>query len=361
MSKVYEALKRAQREGRWHESSDDSQNPADSDQGAASRNLDSDADSENGPLDLAAEQEIRDSTSEASQSKSALSLDPYRKPGYRLLGNGKPANGTNVDVGADFSDEAPGGKLGRLWRFWRNEWSTHEIHSPALIVHQESLSRAGEQFQVLRANLESWASEHGKRVILITSALPGEGKSFVALNLAVALADAGSHVLLVDADLRAPSLHRAFNLVPLSGLLPYLEGKAEFAQSIQATSSPRLSLMAAAGVTLSAPEAFASSRMRALIEHARKLEPPNIVLIDAPAALAGPEAQILSKLVDAALVVVGANDTPRASVTKTLEMIKGVSAFSVVLNRFQLPYSASRNLRYRAAKYKLSDDAMKVD
>jgi len=358
MSKVYEALKRAQREGRWHESADDAQNSADSNQETlAPRNFGSDSDIE-APLDLAEEQEVRDrATSESDQSELADLGRRDRKRSHGPFGNGKPGNGTNVNVGADFSDDARGGKLGRLWRFWQGKSSVHEMHGPALIVHQESLSRAGEQFQVLRANLESWAAEHEKRVILITSALPGEGKSFVALNLAVALADAGSHVLLVDADLRAPSLHRALNIVPLNGLLPYLEGKAEFAESIHATSSPRLRLLAAAGVTLSAPEAFASSRMRALIEHARELKPPHFVLIDAPAALAGPEAQILSKLVDAALVVVGANDTPRASVTKTLEMIKGASVFSVVLNRFEPPYSASRNLRYRAAKYKLDDGA----
>ena len=358
MSKVYEALKRAQREGRWQESADDSQDSAGFNQDTlASTDLDSVSDSEDAPLDLAEEKEARArSTSKSDQSELVHLGRRDRMPIQGLLGNGKPGNGTNADVDADFSDDAPGGKLGRLWRFWQGESSVHEMHGPALIVHQESFSRAGEQFQVLRANLESWATEHEKRVILITSALPGEGKSFVALNLAVALADAGSHVLLVDADLRAPSLHRAFNIVPLKGLLPYLEGKAEFAESIHATSSPRLGMLAAAGVTLSAPEAFASSRMRALIQHARELKPPYFVLIDAPAALAGPEAQILSKLVDAALVVVGANDTPRASVTKTLEMIKGASIFSVVLNRFELPYSASRNLRYRAAKYKLDDD-----
>jgi capsular exopolysaccharide synthesis family protein len=359
MSKVYEALKRAQREGRWHESANDSQDSADPNRETiASGNLDSGSDSEAAPLDLAEEQEVRDpAASESKQSEIADSGRRDRMPDHGPLGNGKLGNGAKTDAGADFSDDAPVGKLGRLWRFWQGE-SVHEMHGPALIVHQESLSRAGEQFQVLRANLESWATEHEKRVILVTSALPGEGKSFVALNLAVALADAGSHVLLVDADLRVPSLHRAFNIVPLNGLLPYLEGKGEFAESIQATSSPRLGLLAAAGVTLSAPEAFASSRMRALLQHARELKPQHFVLIDAPAALAGPEAQILSKLVDAALVVVGANDTPRASVTKTLEMIKGASIFSVVLNRFELPYSASRNLRYRAAKYRLDDDAI---
>ena len=143
-------------------------------------------------------------------------------------------------------------------------------------------------------------------------------------------------MLLVDADLRAPSLHLPFDLVPLSGLLPYLEGKAEFAESITATPERRLGLIAAGGVTLSGPEALASSRMRTLIERARQLQPPHIILIDAPAANAGAEAQILSKLVDGTLLVVGANMTPRAVVTRTIELIKGAPVLSAVLNRLSI-------------------------
>jgi capsular exopolysaccharide synthesis family protein len=237
-------------------------------------------------------------------------------------------------------------------RFWQHRSRSNVANGPALIVHRQSQVRAGEQFQVLRANVESWALEHDQRVILVTSALPGEGKSFVALNLAAALSHAGSNVLLVDADLRAPSLHLPFNLLALNGLLPYLEGKVEFGESLSLTSLPGLRLIAAAGATLSGPEALGSLRMQALIACARELTPPHFLLIDTPAALVGPEAQILSKSVDGALVVVGANNTPRAAVARTLDQIKNVRRVSVVLNRFELPYSASRHLAYRAAKYR---------
>src|SRR5205807_605979 len=69
-------------------------------------------------------------------------------------------------------------EVGR-WGFWRREASSKHAPGPQLIIHQESLARAGEQFQVLRANLESWAQEHNKRVILVTSSVHREGKSFV--------------------------------------------------------------------------------------------------------------------------------------------------------------------------------------
>ena len=352
MSKVYEALKKAQREGRWRE--DAYQTPPAVDR-AHVRPTNGAAAAETESLPESAEPtEIVEHPEEEPTPPVGSSFEPASKKSEVPLANGGPANGvftTQVPhFGTPVSD-----RVGHRWRFWRHE-SPRQTRGPRLIINQESLSRAAEQFQVLRANLESLALERDQRVVLITSALPGEGKSFVALNLAVALSRAGSNVLLVDADLRAPSLHLPFNLVPLSGLLPYLEGKAEFAESISATAERRLGLIAAGGVTLSGPEALAGSRMRALIECARQLQPPNIILLDAPAALAGAEAQILSKLVDGALLVVAANMTPRAAVTRTMELIKGVPVLSAVLNRFEFSYSASRHLHYYG-KYKSHAEA----
>jgi Mrp family chromosome partitioning ATPase len=356
MSKVYEALKKAQREGQWRLDRDTLPTlsvkdlvPTDPPPAVEIHVVP--------PLPAgpaATEEEV---TSESARNHLADSLLERDR---RLNGEPhirKPSDRAPPEPDAPLPNWSRSRKLGDRRRFRLREWAAPEALGPALIIHQKSLSRAGEQFQVLRATIEGWAFEHDKRVILITSALPGEGKSFVALNLAEALSHAGSEVLLVDADLRAPSLHLPFNLVPLAGLLPYLEGNAGFCDSITPTSSPRLRLIAAAGVTLSGPETFASPRMRALIQRARELKPPHFVLIDSPAALAGPEAQILSQLVDGVLVVVGANDTPRAAVIRTAEIIQGVPLFSLVLNRFQIPYSAARHLRYRAARYKLSSDA----
>ena len=342
MSKVYEALKKAQREGRWHEDNGQAGN----DENAQLRPADTISVRPNPPALKEAEDTI---TAPQVTVKQELTTPPQPLPEKAAKASPGPiANGAASDgiVATELPEhvDAPSlNELGRERRFW-GHGPNKQSRGPRLIVSQESLSRAAEQFQVLRANLESWASEHNRRIILITSALPGEGKSFVAVNLAVALSRAGSNVLLVDADLRDPSLHVPFNLVPLSGLLPYLEGKTEFATSITDTREPRLRLIAGGGVTLSAPEILAGLRMKSLIECARQLQPPHIVLIDAPAAAAGAEAQILSKLVDGTLLVVAANKTPRAAVTRTLELIKGVPLLSAVFNRFEFSYSSSRHL-----------------
>jgi capsular exopolysaccharide synthesis family protein len=341
MSKVYEALKKAQREGRWRDERDQTVAVE-----RARRRLVVAAETEKVPESATEPTEIAEqSAAEERTPEVNSSLEPGDKRNQGLLNNGGRANDLYTDEDSHLFGAPISAKAGRRWRFWQAESDT-QARGPRLIINQESFSRAAEQFQVLRANLESLALERDKRVILITSAWPGEGKSFVALNLAVALARAGSNVLLVDADLGSPSLHLPFNLVALSGLLPYLEGKAEFAESITATPEPRLGLIAAGGVTLSGPEALAGSRMRALIEYARQLQPPHMILLDAPATAAGAEAQILSKLVDGALLVVAANMTPRAAVTKALELIKGVPVLSAVLNRFEFSYSASRHIHY---------------
>jgi len=344
MSKVYEALKKAEREGRW---SDEQQTSAPV-EAVPSRATDGATALSRANISTGA----GDSTETAADGQFELGRAPRISSVLKRTAPGSQASSSNggpaQDIHALQSNKIGGapasGKVGVQWRFWRRQ-SPSFMRAPRLIVSQESLSRAAEQFQVLRVNLESWAFERDQRVIMITSALPGEGKSFVALNLAVALSRAGAPVLLVDADLRAPSLHRSFNLVPLGGLLSYLEGKAEFNESITATPERGLRLLAAGGTTLAAPEALAGSRMRTLIDCARRLDPPHIILLDTAAAAAGPEAQIISKLVDGALLVVAANTTPRALVSKTMEPLKGLAAVSAVLNRFEYSYSA-RQINY---------------
>ncbi|GEM_PF-913278 len=346
MSRVYEALKKAQREGLWF--NDTSQTHGDADT-LEIPSLDRDC-------AVACEQ----ATLHSSGTSTKGAEQSNQPPGVVGVQDSTRRDGRDFTIETELPEEAVpypsvlsfGTKfLSRIndwWRLWLSDAST--ATGPRLIIHQELLARAAEQFQVLRANVESWVLEHNQHLLLVTSALPGEGKSFVALNLAVALSHAGWNVLLVDADLRAPSLHIPFNLVPLGGLLPYLEGRQEFSESITLTPQPGLKLMAAAGVTSLGSELLGGPRMRALIEQIRGLEPVPIVLFDSPATAVGTEVQLLSRLVDGALLVVSANATPRAAVTKALEFIKGVPMVTAVLNRFETSYSTLRHQRHYAKR-----------
>jgi protein-tyrosine kinase len=214
-----------------------------------------------------------------------------------------------------------------------------------LIAHREGLAESNQQFALLASRLRRWAEEQNKRTILITSALPAEGKSFVALNLATALAEAESDVLLVDADLRRPSLHGCLNVTSSYGLSEYLSGNIDLACCLNPTYLPRLTLLPGGNTPRSGSSVFAGLRLRELVRSLRALSSAPLVLFDAPPILTAPEVQILADFLDAVMIVVAANRTPRAVFLKALESVKETPLFGVVLNRFEPSFSAARAVR----------------
>jgi protein-tyrosine kinase len=207
-------------------------------------------------------------------------------------------------------------------------------------------ARATDEFQVLSTRIQEFAAGREKRVWAVASASAGEGKSFVALNLGLSLARAGRHVILVDADLRTPSLHKIFNLTPLRGLLDYLFGRGDFPSCLYKTPMPGLTLVPGGGSTGASSELFAGTRLPQFIQDAKASDPDALILFDLPPVLATPETQIISRLIDAIVMVVGANYTPRASVARALELIKGAEIAGAVLNRFEPPYSQRISYEY---------------
>ncbi len=210
---------------------------------------------------------------------------------------------------------------------------------PMLIVGQRQYAVAAEHFHVFGRRVQDWATLHDKRIFTITSALTGEGKSFVSLNLAASLARLGNRVILVDADLRASALHHSFNLVVMKGLIDYLNGTTDLSGCLYATPIPGLWLVPAGGAIRAPAEALGGQRMRDFLSEARALVPAPYVIIDTPAASAVPEPQILAQLSDALVIVVAANRTPRELVKQTIENAAGATIFGIALNRFEPPRS----------------------
>jgi protein-tyrosine kinase len=217
---------------------------------------------------------------------------------------------------------------------------------PLLVVGHDKHVAAAEQFHLLSLSLQNWSAENDKSLFTITSALSQDGKSFVSLNLAATIAMSGNnHVILVDADLRQPALHRSFNLTPRLGLIDYLNGEAEFGACLHATTLPHLQLIPAGGTSDAPAELLAGARMREFLREGRSLMPRHYIIIDSPAASLVPEARILSRLADALLLVVAANRTPREAVKQTIDLIGESTVLGVVLNRFEPPYSALGHYR----------------
>jgi capsular exopolysaccharide synthesis family protein len=192
-------------------------------------------------------------------------------------------------------------------------------------------SYVAEQFRTLRARLDSLAAERPIGVIAITSAVPGEGKTTAAANLAIVSAmSVGRKVLLVDCDLRRPKIHTALGLRPEFGLAEVLTGQASLDRALVKVDGTNLDVLPVRGTPSNPSELLAAERMRTLVEDLRRSY--DLVLFDTPPVLALPDAKILSEVADGVILVVRAGETPREDVDAALDVIDRRRVLGLVLN-----------------------------
>jgi capsular exopolysaccharide synthesis family protein len=193
---------------------------------------------------------------------------------------------------------------------------------------------SGEAFLKLRTNLQFMDIDNPPRVIVVTSPLPGDGKSTVAANLAAALSMSDRRVVLVDGDLRRPVVAESFGLVEGAGLTDVLIGRVDFVDVAQQVPMlPNLYVLAAGGIPPNPSELLGSKAMRKLLE--RLADAGYIVIIDAPPLLPVTDAAVLTASADGALVVVTAGqplDTQLGAALTSLHAVQG-HTLGVVLNR----------------------------
>jgi capsular exopolysaccharide synthesis family protein len=190
-----------------------------------------------------------------------------------------------------------------------------------------------EGYRVLRTALHSREFEQGQ-MLLVTSTLPGEGKSLTALNLALSLAQAEERVLLIDADLRRPSLHTLVRARRVPGLTEVLTEGADPTKAAQRISGTRLSLLACgAPVGVSSTDLLARSGMRDLLATLRTRY--DRIVVDTPPAGTIADALVLAPLVDGVLVVARSGKVGRGAVVHVLDRLynAGGNVLGVVLNR----------------------------
>ncbi len=190
-----------------------------------------------------------------------------------------------------------------------------------------------EEYRKLASSLHQAQIDHGMQVLLVASAVPGEGKSLTAANVALTLTTSYSRrVLLVDADLRRPSLHNLFRAPTTSGLSEGLDA-ATAARITAIQLSPMLALLPAGRPVENPVPLLTSQRMADLIRDARQHF--DWVVIDTPPVGLLTDANLLSKEADAALLVIHATHTPYALVQKAVQAIGKAKIFGVVLNRVE--------------------------
>jgi capsular exopolysaccharide synthesis family protein len=182
-----------------------------------------------------------------------------------------------------------------------------------------------ESFNTLAALLEARTKEDGSRLFAVTSAVPGEGKSTVACNAAVALARAGSRVLLVDADLRRGTQHRLFSVANEPGLSSYLQGGTDTVDSmVCATDVDNLTLMPS-GAPMQNPIPFLhAERFHALLRDLRGWY--EYVIVDLPPVRSAADALIVAPLADAVVLVAASSETRKDDLTYVKRMIRSVKS-----------------------------------
>lgn len=199
--------------------------------------------------------------------------------------------------------------------------------------HEDSSSPIAEATRELRTNLRFVDIDNPPRSIVVTSPLPGDGKSTVAANLAVSLAAAGENVVLIDADLRRPMVATMFGLPEGAGLTDVLTGRAEIIDVAQTTSAaPNLVIIGAGRIPPNPSEVLGSERMRDLVTG---LSRDAIVIIDTPPLLPVTDAAVLARSADGAVVVVSAGRTTYDVMQRALDNLGKAKAraLGVVLNK----------------------------
>ncbi len=201
-----------------------------------------------------------------------------------------------------------------------------------LMVPSEQTSGVAEEFRGLRTHLLAAMRTGRHKCLLVTSALPSEGKSTIAANLGAAIAQSGRSVWLMDCNLRHPALRAFFPEADSPGLSTLLAGHAVVEDIVRHTSQPRLDCIVS-GPTVSSPaELIDTQLMAGLVTAARGSA--DVILLDGPALLPVADAEVLGLYVDGAIVVVRAGRTDRQSLIHTRERLRraGVAVMGVVLN-----------------------------
>lgn len=201
---------------------------------------------------------------------------------------------------------------------------------PALF---DGMSPQGEAFRRLRISLLSLEQDEALRTVQVTSAEPREGKSIVAANMAQALAQSGRRVMIVDAHLRLPTLHKVFDLTNRIGLSSVLSEQATVEEAIQRTNAPGIQVLTSGPLPANPAELLGSPQMKSLIEQLAKEF--DMVLVDTPSLIAVTDAAAVSKSVDGVILVVELGRARQEYVRAARQQLVDVRAkpIGVVINR----------------------------
>jgi protein-tyrosine kinase len=200
------------------------------------------------------------------------------------------------------------------------------------VFFNSSLSEHGaEQFRTLRSRLYQLRSTHNLRTLLVTSSVPGEGKTFVTNNLAQAIVrQPDRRVLMIDSDLRCSRLHVPLGAPSAPGLTDYLRGEADEMKVIQHGQEGNLCFIPGGNEVSNPSELLSNGRLKTLLDRVAPVF--DWVILDSPPCLPVADASVLADLVDGVLIIVRAASTPAITAQRTCQELQGRNVVGVVLN-----------------------------
>ena len=204
-----------------------------------------------------------------------------------------------------------------------------------ILTDIDATSSVAESYRQLRTALLLSSAGHAPRTLLITSSQPAEGKTTTSVNTAISLAQTGAAVLIVDADLRRPRVHKIFGLKNNAGLCNFLTGDTDLASLVQ-VAMPNLYVLPVGPLPPNPAELLGSSRMKQVVETLSQNF--DSVVIDSPPVASFADSLILSALVDGVIIVVKGSVTPREMAQRTKSLLQSVGAkiLGVVVNQIKL-------------------------
>ncbi len=214
----------------------------------------------------------------------------------------------------------------------RDDAATAGMMEKRLLTHFEPRSVVAEAYRSLRTNIQFAGIQEKSRVFLVTSSVKGEGKSTTAANLSITMAQLGSRVLLIDADMRSPMLGLVFGKRREPGLSNYLGAGAELSDVIQPSGIPGLDLICGGAIPPNPSELISAGRVPELLQQAKASY--DVIVVDSPPVIAVTDAAILSSFVHGVFMVVHARQTSRRLCQRAKALLQKVNArlLGIVMN-----------------------------
>ncbi len=262
----------------------------------------------------------------ASDNQSTAIQQLERRPSDLLIDEVASSRATQV---------VPGDPAHRI------EFDLDALRSQQLLAPKESEARIRDEYRRIKWPLLEAANQKGNaggkrnNLIMVTSSLPAEGKTFTSINLSLAIAtERDSTVLLVDTDIAKPNVTRALGLTGRSGLVDLLlDESLNLRDVVVGTDLPGLNVLPAGKHHALGPELLASRRMEQIVNELGEARFGRIALFDTSPLLATNEAQVLSRLVGQVLMVVRADETTQSNVMEALALISKSASVAMLLNQ----------------------------